>query len=89
MGDPKQGASPPTWKLMLVKWFGLFPPLLGIAYAIQVAPIDPPLWGKLLMETAILVPLLNYVITPAMDSLFSDWLYADVDGEHESSDIGS
>ncbi len=74
---------------MLVKWLGLFPPLLGLAYGISWLPIDPPIWGKLLMETAILVPLLNYVITPAMDSLFSDWLYADVDGDRKSSSVGS
>ena len=89
MGDPKEGASPPTWKLMLVKWLGLFPPLLAIAYAIKWLPVDPPLWGQLLIETAILVPLLNYVITPFVDDLFSGWLYADVGGDRESADVGS
>ena len=74
---------------MLVKWLELFPPLLLLAYGISRLPIDPPIWGKLLMETAILVPLLNDVITPTMDSLFSDWLYAGVDGDRESADLGS
>ena len=74
---------------MLVKWLGLFPPLIAIAYAIKWLPIDPPLWGRLLIETAILVPLLNYVITPFVDDLFSDWLYADVEGDHESANLGS
>ena len=80
MGDPKRGVSPPTWKLMLVKWLGLFPVLLAVAYAIELAPIDPPIPLKLLMETAVVVPLLNYVITPLMDDLFGPWLYAGVDG---------
>ena len=90
MGDPKEGASPPTWKLMLVKWIGLFPVLLAVAYLIQVLPIDPPLPLKLLMETAVVVPLLNYVITPLVDDLFASWLYAGIDtDDRESIDVGS
>ncbi|MCP9237597.1 hypothetical protein [Lewinella sp. JB7] len=74
---------------MLVKWLGLFPPLLIIAYALQWAGIEP-LWFKLILETAILVPLLNYVITPFMDSLFSEWLYKglDTDKKHQSVRFG-
>ena len=90
MGNPKEGASPPTWKLMLVKWLGLFPILLVIAYALKWLKVEP-LWFKLICETAILVPLLNYVITPMMDSLFSQWLYKGVneDKQHQSVNIGS
>lgn len=90
MGNPKEGASPPTWKLMLVKWLGLFPVLLLVAYTLKWLEIEP-LWWKLLLETAVLVPLLNYVITPLMDSLFSGWLYAGIDKEQQrqSIDIGA
>ena len=74
---------------MLVKWLGLFPVLLAVAYTIKLLPIDPALPLKLLMETAVLVPLLNYVITPFMDDLFADWLYAGIDtDERDSVDIG-
>ncbi len=89
MGDPKEGASPPTWKLMLVKWLGLYPILVLISYGIKWAPIDPSIPVKLLITTGILVPLLNYVITPLFDSLFSDWLYKGIDGERDSTDIGA
>ena len=88
MGDPKAGASPPTWKLMLVKWLGLFPVILAISYVIEWLPVDPALWLKLLVTTAITVPLLNYVITPWMDDTFSDWLYAGVEGERRSVNAG-
>ena len=89
MGDPKEGASPPTWKLMLVKWLGLFPVLLLVAYTIKLLPIDPVLPLKLLMETAVVVPILNFIVTPLMDDLFSDWLYAGIDTDGRgSSDIG-
>ena len=35
------------------------------------------LWFKLLLETLILVPLLNFVLTPWLDDLFEDFLYSD------------
>ena len=75
---------------MLVKWLGLLPPLMLIAYVLKWLQVEP-LWLKLLMETAILVPLLNYVITPLMDSLFSEWLYEgiDDDAQRQSVNIGS
>jgi len=76
MGDPKKGVSPPAWKLMIAKWCGLFPALVIVSYAVKWAPIDPPLLLKLFLQTLILVPLLTYVLTPLMDDLLSDWLYA-------------
>ena len=74
---------------MLVKWLGLFPPLLAIAYGLKWLGVEP-LWWKLILETAILVPLLNYVIAPVMDGLFSEWLYRGVDEEqqHKGINIG-
>ena len=75
MADPKEGKSPPTWKLAIVKWLGLFPCLLVVAFTIEFLPINPPLPLKLLLETIVLVPLLNYVVAPVMDDLFEDWLY--------------
>lgn len=73
---------------MLVKWLGLLPALFAVAYAIQWLPVDPPLWGKLLLETTVLVPLLNYVISPAMKWLFEGWLYKDVEGNRGGVRIG-
>ena len=76
MADPKSGPSPPTWKLMVVKWAALFPVLLVLSYTIKWLPIDPPMWLKLMMETMITIPLLHYVITPWLDDVFENWLYA-------------
>ncbi|WP_104420696.1 hypothetical protein [Neolewinella xylanilytica] len=86
MSKPNEGATPPTWKLMLVKWLGLFPPLLAVAYALQWLGVEP-LWWKLILETAVLVPLLNYVIAPLVDGLFSEWLYAGIDEEQQKKGI--
>ena len=90
MGNPKEGPAPPTWKLITVKWIGLFPILVSIAYLLDWIGIKP-LILKLLVESLILVPLLAYVITPIIDSLFSEWLYKgiDKDAQRQSVNIGS
>ena len=94
MGDPKEGPSPPQWKLAAVKWLGLFGPLLGLAYGFDYLSRNflatswwfvkedgtLVMWVKLFCETLILVPLLNFVITPLMDSAFHGWLYRGVEG---------
>ena len=74
---------------MLVKWMGLLPALFLVAYTLKWLPIDPPLWGTLLIETTILVPLLNYGISPLVKWLFEDWLYDGVEGEREDVGVGS
>ena len=66
---------------MIVRWAALLPAIMIVAYAIKLAPIDPPLWLKLIMETLIIVPFMHYVITPVVDEVFSDWLYKGIDEE--------
>ena len=89
MEDPTPDPKAPTWKLLLVKWLGLFPALLVVSYGLQWLLPDTPLWIRLLIDTAVLVPLLAYVITPRLDALFADWLYKGVDGPRTSVDAGS
>ncbi len=75
---------------MLVKWLGLLPPLMIVAYVLKWLKVEP-LWFKLICETIVLVPLLNYVITPLVDDIFSSWLYKGIDKEkqQQSVNIGS
>ena len=89
MADKTQ--SPPTWKEIFVKWLGIFPTILIISYTTKAIGIKP-LYLKLLVESLVLVPLLTYVVTPVMMTLFSDWLYAGMDvpeEERETIDVGS
>jgi len=89
MGNPNEGKPPTTWKLALVKWFGLFPPLVMLSYGFNFLSTNflstdwwfvradgtLVLWVKLLCETVILVPFLNFVLTPWLDDVFADFLY--------------
>ena len=91
MGNPAEGPTPPGWKLILVKWLGVYPPLVALVYGIDwftknYVPTDWPamtdagtlwIWVKLLCTTAVLVSAMHYFITPWMDSLFERWLYTE------------
>ena len=74
----EKSVSPPTWKSVLVKWIGIFPSVLLISYTLKWMGVKPMLF-KLFCETILLVPLLTYVVTPLMKTLFSDWLYKGMD----------
>lgn len=75
MPEQTQTAEQKTeWKAVVVKWIGLFPALLAIAYLTKFIGIKP-LALKLFVETIIVVPLVHYVIAPKMKSLFHDWVY--------------
>ena len=88
MSDPKKGPSPPTWKLMIVQWLGLFPPLLVLSYGFNFVskflPADWPiissqgtlvLWLKLILESILVTLLLNLVLTSWLDDVFESFLY--------------
>ena len=74
---------------MIVKWLGLFPPLLLLSYAFdliskQFFPADWPivndqgtiiLWLKLLFESILVTLLLNLILTSWLDSVFEGFLY--------------
>ena len=91
MGNPAEGPTPPGWKLVLVKWLGVYPPLVALVYGIdwvtqRTLPTDLPVmtsegtllvWVKLLCTTAVLVTAMHYFITPWMDSVFERWLYTE------------
>ena len=91
MANDNKEQSPPAWKEIIVKWLGLFPVILVVSYSAKWLGIKP-LALKLFCETIIIVPLLHYVVTPLMKTLFSDWLYAGMavpEEERETVEIGT
>ena len=86
MAQNDDAPSPPMWKFLIVKWMGLFPTILVFAYTSKMIGIEP-MWLKMLIESVVLVPLLAYVITPFMDTVFSEWLYKGIDPEQQRKSI--
>lgn len=66
---------PPRYKMALVTWVALYPIInvLTVAIGPYLAPL-PQLLRSLVM-TAIMIPLMTYVVMPRLTRLFAGWLY--------------
>lgn len=66
---------PPRYKMAIVTALAIFPLITLLSYAMA------PVWGTLpiivhtLISTAVLVPLMTYVVMPRLTRLFQRWLY--------------
>lgn len=72
---------------MIARYVVLLPALMIVAHAIKWSAWEPALWVKLVVESLILIPLMHYAITPAVDRALSGWLYAGVDEEQRDKSL--
>jgi uncharacterized protein len=66
---------PPRYKMMLVTWLAVFPLLTAFNYAFQPVFQGMPIWLRVLVGTALVIPLMTYLVMPRMTRLFKAWLY--------------
>lgn len=67
---------PPRYKMALLTWLGIFP-LITMLLAL-LGPVwlnHLPLVLRTLVLTAVLIPLMTYVVMPWLTQLFAQWLY--------------
>ena len=72
---PGAPQPPPRWKMALITWLAIFP-LINVMNLV-LAPLlgGLPAIVRTLVSTAILVPLMTWVVMPAMTRLFLRWLF--------------
>lgn len=69
-------AGPPKWKSTLVSWFGIYPVALGITYAMQAVGLGGlPTPLRILVLSALVLPVTAYVVGPRIAHLMRGWLY--------------
>ncbi|MEM8778187.1 MAG: hypothetical protein AAGF26_04800, partial [Cyanobacteria bacterium P01_G01_bin.49] len=75
LSSDKPFIPPPRYKMAAITWLAIFP-LINLINRI-LAPILNNLSSvqRSLVLTAILVPLMTYIVMPRMTRLFSFWLY--------------
>jgi antibiotic biosynthesis monooxygenase (ABM) superfamily enzyme len=75
LGTQKPIIPPPKHKMVAVTWLAIFP-LVNIINRLLFPLLKtlPPLLSSF-VTTAILVPLMTYVVMPRMTRLFAHWLY--------------
>ena len=66
---------PPKWKTAVLIWVAIYPSIttLFLVFGDQLLLLPPAL--RTLVLTLILVPLMVFVLLPALQKLFALWLY--------------
>jgi antibiotic biosynthesis monooxygenase (ABM) superfamily enzyme len=66
---------PPKWKTAVLIWVAIYPSIttLFLVFGDQLLLLPPAL--RTLVLTLILVPLMVFVLLPALQKLFARWLY--------------
>jgi antibiotic biosynthesis monooxygenase (ABM) superfamily enzyme len=68
-------ASPPKWKTTLMSWAAIYPLVLAGSYLMRALPFSAPMPVQVLMLTAVVVPLVAYLVGPWLGRLLHRWLY--------------
>jgi antibiotic biosynthesis monooxygenase (ABM) superfamily enzyme len=76
------GASPPKWKTTLMSWGAIFPLVLAGSYTMKTLHFAAPMVVQVFLLTAVVVPLVSYLIAPWLGRLLHRWLYAGFDRAH-------
>jgi hypothetical protein len=71
-----QRQSPQHYKITIVTWFGVFPTITLLLYLLGPLLDHLPLVIRTLVLSAIMVPLLTYVVMPWLTKLLHRWLFA-------------
>lgn len=66
--------SPKKWKFALMVWMAIYPAITLLSFLIGDEIKDWPLALRTLVMTGILVPLMVYVLLPALGKILGNWL---------------
>ncbi len=76
--DVPQPPHPPRYKMAFVTWLAIYPLLVLTFYAIGPLLTGIPAPGRIFVTTALLVPLMTWVVMPQMTKLFWGWIHPGV-----------
>jgi antibiotic biosynthesis monooxygenase (ABM) superfamily enzyme len=65
---------PPKWKTALLIWLAIYPSITLLVFFFGPYLAQLPLMLRTLVMTAILVPLMVFVLLPPLQKLFGSWL---------------
>ncbi|MBP7407581.1 MAG: hypothetical protein KA941_02370 [Flavobacteriales bacterium] len=67
---------PPRWKIAVLIWLAIYPSITLLFFFFGKPLLLIPLPLRTLAVTLILVPLMVFILLPAMQKLFKNWLNA-------------
>lgn len=69
-------ASPPKWKTTLMSWVAIYVLVVALSYVMKFLGLQLPIPVGALILTAVIVPLVAYVVGPLMGKALHGWLHA-------------
>lgn len=75
MPGRKRLNAPPRWKMAVVTWLAIYPLVNLISLALGPFLTPWPQLARSAVLASILVPLMTWVVMPAMTRMFRFWLY--------------
>jgi uncharacterized protein len=68
--------QPRRGRMTVVTWIGIFPLVYGYGRVVSwITPPDTPIWLRIALITALVVPTMSYLVSPQLTRLFKKWLY--------------
>ena len=64
----------PLWKMALLSWIGLWPMVTLMMWIVRPRLASLAVPAQTLIMTAMIVPLMTWVLMPALTRLFRGWL---------------
>jgi uncharacterized protein len=65
-------------RMTVVTWIGIFPLVYVYERFVSwIMPRDTPILLRIAVITALVVPTMNYLVSPQLTRLFKKWLYPD------------
>jgi len=74
--DLPEHFTPPKWKTTLLSWCAIYVLVMLFSYGLVVLKIALPIPVATLLLTGVVVPLVAYVVGPALGRAFHGWLHA-------------
>ncbi len=71
-------APPPRYKMAITAFLAIFPLVIAVAYGLGWALVPLPLPVQILIQSAILTPLMTWLSMPLLTRLLWSWLYPGV-----------
>ena len=73
-------AAPPKWKMAIITSVVIYPLLFLMPALLALLALvigDAPKWFASLLNVAVTIPLMTWILTPAATKLLAGWLYED------------
>lgn len=83
--EAPSSAAPPKWKTTLMSWAAIYVLVVTASYLMRAVHFQAPLAVQALVLTAVVVPLVAYIVAPWLGRRLHRWLYAGLEHRKDAT----